>query len=261
MPLVVRVNFWNGTHIYTRNPKHGVSVSTPSSTRPTFYHPPLPPPLFAVVKHCKIYAPHPQPVEEMDTNAGSEPMQEIKGPSTQTAGGAKPLHRFLRGEPRSVGIVLLFLGLCMFLFGIPLKGDIMETSAENYSPFWLGILYFICGVLYIQSERNTTKKMVTISLVFSILAILGTLVGAIIFSKTLASHSYHYMMYPENFNDNETQVTVEHYMQLYSLEAVFLFHSLVAGVILIAMTVFARLALRSTHTQMFVVMRYPPSAE
>lgn len=38
-------------------------------------------------------------------------------------------------------------------------------------------------------------------------------------------------------------------MQLYSLEAVFLFHSLLAGVILIAMSVFARLALRSSHTQ------------
>ncbi|KAF4071511.1 hypothetical protein AMELA_G00274050 [Ameiurus melas] len=234
-------------------------VSTPSSILPTFYHPPFPGPLFAVVKHSKIYVPHPQTVEEMDANAGSEPTQLMEGPSTQTAGGTKPLHRFLRGEPRTVGIVLLFLGLCLFLFGIPMKGDVVETSGESYSPFWLGILYFICGILYIQSERNTTKKMVTISLVFSILAILGTIIGVIIFSKVLVTH-HHYMIY-QDYSDNETEVSMEHSMQLYSLEAVFLFHSLVAGVILIAMSVFARLALHSSHTQMLVVMRYPPSAE
>ncbi|XP_017317113.1 uncharacterized protein si:ch1073-291c23.2 isoform X3 [Ictalurus punctatus] len=159
---------------------------------------------------------------EMDTNADSEPTQLMEGPSTQTAGGTKPLHRFLRGEPRTVG-------------------------------------YFICGILYIQSERNTTKKMVTISLVFSILAILGTIIGVIIFSKSLLTH-HHYMMYPD-FSLDEAEVSMEHYMQLYSLEAVFLFHSLVAGVILIAMSVFARLALHSSHTRMLVVMRYPPSAE
>lgn len=41
---------------------------------------------------------------EMDTNAGIEPMQMTEDPSTQTAGGTKPLHRFLRGEPKTVGV-------------------------------------------------------------------------------------------------------------------------------------------------------------
>lgn len=40
----------------------------------------------------------------MDTIAGGEPMQEMGGPTTQTAGGTKPLHRFLRGEPKTVGV-------------------------------------------------------------------------------------------------------------------------------------------------------------
>ncbi|XP_027030384.2 uncharacterized protein si:ch1073-291c23.2 isoform X2 [Tachysurus fulvidraco] len=174
---------------------------------PLFYHPPFPSsPLFC----CEtLKSTHPQRVEEMDTNAGIEPMRMTEGPSTQTAGGTKPLHRFLRGEPKTVGIVLLFLGLCMFMFGIPLNGDDLDSSTDTYSPYWLGTMYFICGVLYIQSERNITKKIVM--------------------------HC--------------------------RLEAVFLFHSLVAGVILISMSVFARLALRSSQTKMLVVMRYPPSAE
>ncbi|KAK3523332.1 hypothetical protein QTP86_029496 [Hemibagrus guttatus] len=197
-------------------------------------------------------------ISEMDTNAGIEATQMLDNPSTQTAGGSKPLHRFLRGEPKTVGIILLFIGLCLFLFGIPLKVDILETSSHSYSPFWLGILYFICGILYIQSERNTTKKIVTISLAFSIIALLGTIVAIIIFIQSLDSYSHMYQ-YPYK-DDNET-VTMQHYMQFYSMEAVLLSHSLVAGVILITMSVFARLALRSSNTQMFVVMRYPPSAE
>ncbi|XP_046699444.1 membrane-spanning 4-domains subfamily A member 4A [Silurus meridionalis] len=191
----------------------------------------------------------------METNEGNDPMQ-ITGPSIQTAGGTKPLHRFLRGEPRTVGIILLFLGLCLFLFGIPLKGGYLDTSSDSYCPFWLGILYFICGILYILSERNTTKKTVTISFAFSIIAILGTIVGVIIFSKGVFSNHNYYMYY---YHDNETEANMELYMQIHSIEGVFLFHSLLAGVILITMSVFARLALRSSHSQMLVVMRYPPA--
>ncbi|KAF7686806.1 hypothetical protein HF521_015199 [Silurus meridionalis] len=191
------------------------------------------------------YASHPQTVEEMETNEGNDPMQ-ITGPSIQTAGGTKPLHRFLRGEPRTVGIILLFLGLCLFLFGIPLKGGYLDTSSDSYCPFWLGILYFICGILYILSERNTTKKTVTISFAFSIIAILGTIVGVIIFSKGVFSNHNYYMYY---YHDNETEANMELYMQIHSIEGVFLFHSLLAGVILITMSVFARLALRSSHSQ------------
>ncbi|XP_053475172.1 serine/threonine-protein kinase ICK-like [Ictalurus furcatus] len=50
--------------------------------------------------------------------------------------------------------------------------------------------------------------MVTISLVFSILAVLGTIIGVIIFSKSLVTH-HHYMTY-RDFSDNETEVSMEH---------------------------------------------------
>lgn len=53
---------------------------------------------------------------------------------------------------------------------------------------------------------------VTISLAFSIIAILGTIVGAIIFCRTLAMHPYHYMMYRDRFSFNETEAAMEHYV-------------------------------------------------
>lgn len=57
-----------------------------------------------------------------------------------------------------------------------------------------------------------TPLQVTISLVFSILAILGTVVAAIIFIRTLVAHPYHYMMYQDPYNDNDTDVVEEHYV-------------------------------------------------
>ncbi|XP_062864921.1 membrane-spanning 4-domains subfamily A member 15 [Trichomycterus rosablanca] len=197
----------------------------------------------------------------MDTTIQSEGAEEVEetGPVTNTnsqTGGTKPLHRFLRGEPKIIGIVLLSIGLCLFMFAIPSRGGVMESSTDNYTPFWLGILYSICGILYILSERQIHKKIVTASFALSIIAILGTILGTILYIKTIITQNQmyyygHYDLAPDGVQ----------FLMLNSLEAVFLFHSLVAGVILIAMSVFARLALRSSHTQMFVVMRYPASTE
>ncbi|KAK1792657.1 hypothetical protein P4O66_012597 [Electrophorus voltai] len=207
----------------------------------------------------------------MDTNSGREglPAEGAQPPGTTMTGGQKPLHRFLRGEPKSVGIVLLFLGSSLFLFGIPLKKDQVESSADLYSSFWLGILYFICGILYVQAERAPTKKIVTISFALSIIAILGTVIAAFDFIKAMASLSHSirmgYFYVDEKLEYDNYSVVMssakQRIMQHYSLEAVFLFHSLVAGVILITMSTFARMALRSSRTQMVVVMRNLPSTE
>ncbi|KAL7855444.1 hypothetical protein AOLI_G00190480 [Acnodon oligacanthus] len=189
-----------------------------------------------------------------------------EGATTQTVtGGSKPLHRFLRAEPKTVGIALILMGCCLFMFGIPLKMEVLDNSSNLYSSFWLGILYFMCGVVYILAERGPTKKTVTASLALSIISILGSIFAAIDFIKGLVftSVSYRFRMYDlYSYNVTHLHSVVErHYTSVYSLEAVFLFHSLIGGVILIVMTVFARVALRSSRTQTVVVMRNLPSAE
>ncbi|XP_017543168.1 uncharacterized protein si:ch1073-291c23.2 [Pygocentrus nattereri] len=202
----------------------------------------------------------------MAARAGKEG-SPAEGATTQTVtGGSKPLHRFLRAEPKTVGIVMILMGFGLFLFGIPLKTDTVDNLSDIYSSFWLGFLYLTCGVLYILAERKPTKKIVTASLALSIVSTLGSIFAAIDFIKAMVviSYSRHYRLY--NFYDYENVTELEavleqRYTSIYSLEAVFLFHSLIGGGILIVMTVFSRMALRSSRTQTVVVMRNLPSAE
>ncbi|XP_072526554.1 uncharacterized protein [Salminus brasiliensis] len=164
-------------------------------------------------------------------------------------------------------VVMMFMGAGLFMFGIPLKMDIaMDTSADIYSSFWLGILYFTCGVLYILSERQPSKKIITASFALSILSTLGSIVASIDFITALSFSSYHHFFYPNFYyedeaNQSNTEAVMFHYMPIYSLEAVFLFNSLLGGIILIIMTVYARMALRSSRTQAVVVMRNLPATE
>ncbi|XP_076867398.1 membrane-spanning 4-domains subfamily A member 15 isoform X1 [Brachyhypopomus gauderio] len=208
----------------------------------------------------------------MTTSSGRKnlPADGAEPAGTTITGGQKPLHRFLRGEPKCVGIVMLLMGFSMFMFGFPLKADRLESSADLFSSFWLGILYAICGALYVQSERAPTKKIITISFALSIISILGTVFAVIDFIKAMANMKFNYHReyydhdYENSNGENTTAVDADskqRFMQHYNLEAVFLFQSLVGGVILITMSTFARMALHSSRTQMVVVMRNLPAAE
>lgn len=42
-------------------------------------------------------------------------------------------------------IVLLSIGLCLFMFAIPSTSVPVDSSADNYTPFWLGILVSLAG--------------------------------------------------------------------------------------------------------------------
>ncbi|KAG9260098.1 membrane-spanning 4-domains subfamily A member 15-like [Astyanax mexicanus] len=201
----------------------------------------------------------------MDASAGNVCLP-VGGTTTQTTtGGNKPLHRFLRAEPKIVGIVMMFMGSCMFIFGIPMRKDMsLEIQADIYSSFWLGILYFICGLLYIQSEREPTKKIITASFALSTLSIIASAIAAISFIITMTfTNEFHYFdpsYYSDGYNTSLYLDSVKkHFLPIYSLEVVFLSYSLIGIVILITMTIFGRMALRSTRTQAVVVMRNIPA--
>uniref|UniRef100_A0A4W5RGQ1 Si:ch1073-291c23.2 n=1 Tax=Hucho hucho TaxID=62062 RepID=A0A4W5RGQ1_9TELE len=183
------------------------------------------------------------------------PAGGIREPHTTTLGGSKPLHRFIRGEPKSIGIVMLFMGSSLFILAIPMRMDPLESSAENFTSFWLGILFIICGLLYVLTEKNTSKQLVTASLALSIISILGVTVAFFEFLKSILNMQfYRYHYYHSYYDDNITdRVDVpwrkHHTGQLLHLEAVFMYQSLVGMVLLIMMTAFARAALRSSKTQ------------
>ncbi|NP_001314733.1 uncharacterized protein isoform X1 [Danio rerio] len=183
-------------------------------------------------------------------------------PISTVTGGNKPVHRFLRGQPRSIGVVLSMMGVGLFLFGIPMTvhTDIM-TSADVFSPFWLGILFCVCGVLYILSERSPSKKIITASFALSIISTIGVVSACMDFIKSMVIIERQDEYTHNNITEDDYVYLRQHYSAVVAMECVFLCHGLIGGVLLIIMTCFARAALRSSNTQAVVVMRNLPSAE
>ncbi|XP_059374203.1 membrane-spanning 4-domains subfamily A member 15-like, partial [Carassius carassius] len=181
---------------------------------------------------------------------------------TTVTGGSKPVHRFLRGQPKSIGVVLVMMGIGLFMFGIPMTTQsYVPTLDEQFTPFWIGILFFICGLLYILSERNPSKKIITASLALNIISIIGVLFALLEFSRVIVAINYYEGQMYENQNGEEELYARQHFMFIRDMELVFCCHSLIGGVLLVTMSFFARAALRSSRSQVFVVMRNLPSAE
>uniref|UniRef100_A0A673HBV9 Si:ch1073-291c23.2 n=1 Tax=Sinocyclocheilus rhinocerous TaxID=307959 RepID=A0A673HBV9_9TELE len=150
-----------------------------------------------------------------------------------TTGTACSEHRYAHA------VVLVMMGTGLFMFGIPMnvQSD-APTSAEQFTPFWLGIL-------------------ITASLALNIISIIGVLSALVEFSRAIVGiyHIHGYQMYE---NDTEEE---ELHMSIRDMELVFCCHSLIGGILLVTMTFFARAALRSSRTQAVVVMRNLPPAE
>lgn len=155
------------------------------------------------------------------------------------------------------------MGIGLFMFAIPMneKSDALITS-EQFTPFWLGILFFICGLLYILSERNPSKKIITASLALSIISVIGVLSALGEFSRAIVGIDQVYWshLHP-NHTEEETIYIEQHYMPIRNMELVFFCHNLIGGALLITMAIFARAGLRSSRTQTVVVMRDLASAE
>ncbi|AWP01790.1 Hypothetical protein SMAX5B_013204 [Scophthalmus maximus] len=142
-----------------------------------------------------------------------------------TVGGSKPLHRFIKGQPKIVGFI-------------------------------------ICGILYILTEHNPTKKTVTISLALSIVTILGALWTMLYIMPHLV-HTLYYRQngYVEvNVTETDDAVWTSNYLTMgESYQAIFLFYSFIGAIIFVVMSALAGAALRSTKSQAIVVMTTAPT--
>ncbi|TRY91606.1 hypothetical protein DNTS_021764 [Danionella cerebrum] len=195
--------------------------------------------------------------------SAAEMADEGAGNVGAVSGGNKPVHRFLRGQPKSLGVVLIITGVCMLVFGIQMRvTSSVASSAETYSPYWLGTLFFTCGLLYVLSERKPSKKIITASLALSILTTIGVISACSDFIKSISSLNRVYW-YDVGYNISELDWHYhdQHLSGIEAMEYVFIAHSLMGGALLVTMSFFSRAALKSSNTQAIVVMRNLPSAE
>ncbi|XP_029950737.1 uncharacterized protein LOC115390847 [Salarias fasciatus] len=170
-----------------------------------------------------------------------------------TVGGLKPLHRFLKGQPKITGIVVLIIGsslLCVNFAALALN----ETE-DKWFPVLPSLthsgLLMACGILYIVTEKNPTKRTVTISLALSVISV-PSMIWVILMSVP-NFHSYHYLNDYEYF-DNYTNPSLNYHMVGAVLGTVETFNHIVGGITCLVMSVLAGAALRSTKSLAIVLM-------
>ncbi|KAM9849457.1 uncharacterized protein ACBR49_006762 [Aulostomus maculatus] len=169
---------------------------------------------------------------------------------------SKPLHRFVQKEPRSIGIAIVVLGCAELLMGFVLATETLTTSSEIYIPFWQGALFLVCGNLSIYTEMHPSKRMVTVCLAMYVVTILGIIVSVCFRISYLTSFSILWFL-----TDSDDIWAQNRREQLSGIEGLLLTSSLCVSLLLIFLSTFARLALKSTHTQVIVQCVPPPSTE
>ncbi|XP_034385504.1 uncharacterized protein LOC117728769 isoform X1 [Cyclopterus lumpus] len=171
-------------------------------------------------------------------------------------GGSKPLHRFIQGQPKIIGIIALVLGSSFFIISIAIMPDNSIQFLMTAVPpgFLLGTMFIICGILYILTEHNPTKKTVTISLALSVVTILGAAWSVMHILPGIVHYNY--------YRDNEYvliyNTSMSYEDMVMSLEVIFLVYSVVGVILFIVMSCRAVTALRSTKSQAMIVMTTTP---
>ncbi|XP_061755916.1 membrane-spanning 4-domains subfamily A member 4D-like isoform X1 [Nerophis ophidion] len=156
---------------------------------------------------------------------------------------SKPLHRFLQKEPQSLGVAIGICGCAELIMGCVLFRETMTTSGKAYIPFWQGGLFLICGILSVYTGVCPSKKMVTVCLSMYVMSILGVFVSSI---YRIISFFFYWFVLWQFFAD---PMGYNRAMQLLALDCIMVTFSACVAVILIFLSVVARLALKSTNTQ------------
>ncbi|XP_019747163.1 uncharacterized protein LOC109528687 [Hippocampus comes] len=183
-------------------------------------------------------------------------------PQDTTVGGAKPLHRFINAQPQLIGIAVLIMGVSFVITTIVMAEQIHYSHVFKTIPpgYVIGALFIICGILFIITEHNPTKRTVTVSLALSIVAILASVWTAIIVIPEMEHFDYYYS--PDEFVEVDNMTSQEEERSLraktdivkLTLSMVFMCYVFVGLIIFIVMSSLATAAIRSTRSQAIVVM-------
>ncbi|CAL8364057.1 unnamed protein product [Gadus morhua 'NCC'] len=210
-------------------------------------------PLFLQIQHLIITHKMDPARSETDALPGHAECTIIQ--KNTLLGGDKPLHRFIRGQPKIIGIVLLILGSSFFILSIPLSevGSFERFDGYIQPGFWLSPMFIVCGILYIVTEYNPTKKTVTASLAISIVALLGTLwVAFVVVLPILLFGHYSFRFHGYGQEGHAPVLILYSVIEVYTFVGVFIF---------ITMSALAGISLRSSGSQTQVVMMqsHPPT--
>ncbi|XP_054453880.1 membrane-spanning 4-domains subfamily A member 4D-like [Anoplopoma fimbria] len=163
---------------------------------------------------------------------------------------SKPLHRFVQKEPKSLGIAILIFGCAEILMGFVLAKSSNYTSYVIYTPFWQGALLLVSGNLSIYTEIHPSKKMVTVCLAMYVVSLLGLVVSI---GYRISIFGYLNYLRSRRFPYSHNQ--------LFGIEVILFTSSLCVSVLLIFLCAVARMALKSTRTQVIIQHIQHPLSE
>ncbi|XP_058258315.1 membrane-spanning 4-domains subfamily A member 4A-like isoform X3 [Hemibagrus wyckioides] len=125
------------------------------------------------------------PVLLTNVGSGYTILSEVTDPtaagqnSTQTN---RPLHKFLKGEPKALGTVQIMIGFLMILFGIVMAIFPRSLSVYTGVVFWGSLFHITTGSLAVAASNNLNSCVVNATLVLNIINAIATGIAIVVFS-------------------------------------------------------------------------------
>ncbi|XP_067297341.1 transmembrane protein 176 isoform X2 [Pseudorasbora parva] len=121
------------------------------------------------------------------------------------------LNSIKKGEPKIFGVSQIVIGLLIISYSIPLLSA-ENTMILNFGvPWWSGLMFVISGTAAIALEKNATVKTVSVCLAVSVVAVIISTIGLILYYVDIAFN-------PATICHNEAiYCDTQHYATLYCI--------------------------------------------
>lgn len=122
-------------------------------------------------------------------NQAPPPPTKATPPATQTLPSSKMddmTAAFLKGEPLSLGVVQIFIGLLCIIFSVTAA---FSQTLIVHAPFCIGAIFLVSGYLAVVAARRTSVGLVCACLVWNLFSILLGLGGVAYSCWLLADHA------------------------------------------------------------------------